>query len=102
MNPADRRREPRREVSGTVYLKFENESADALELELMDISVSGFRASHHYGILPLGSNAVFRHPEGSGVVRVVWNWMHADHVETGFIVVRQTSVDATADQTFHR
>jgi hypothetical protein len=54
----------------------------------MDIGASGFRARHRHGLLPLGANAAFRHPEGAGRVRVVWNWMYPDHVETGFVVIR--------------
>ena len=87
-NPADRRREPRRPASGPVQLKFESEPPGEVVLELMDVSASGFRASHRHGALPLGANAAFRHPEAAGKARVVWNWMHADHVETGFVVIR--------------
>jgi len=34
------------------------------------------------------ANAAFRHPEAAGKARVVWNWMHTDHVETGLVIVR--------------
>lgn len=30
----------------------------------------------------------FRHAEAAGKARVVWNWMHPVHVETGFVVIR--------------
>jgi hypothetical protein len=87
-NPADRRREPRRPVAGKVQLKFESEPPGEVEVDLMDVSASGFRASHRHGALPLGASAAFRHPEAAGKARVDWNWMHPDHVETGFVVVR--------------
>jgi len=87
-NPADRRREPRRPASGRVQLKFENEPPGEVQVELMDVSASGFRASHRHGALPLGTNAAFRHPEAAGTARVVWNWMQPDHDETGFVVIR--------------
>ena len=85
--PADKRCEPRRPASGKVQLRFEN-GRDDVEVDLMDISASGFRASHCHGSLPLGANAAFRHPEAAGKARVVWNWMHPDHMETGFVIIR--------------
>lgn len=88
LNPADRRSEPRRPASGKVRLKFEAEPHRELDAELMDVSTSGFRASHGHGALLLGANVSFRHPEAHGKARVVWNWMHADGVETGFVVIR--------------
>ena len=88
VNPADRRREPRRPASGKVHLRYESEPRCEADVDLLDVSDSGFRASHRHGLLPLGANATFRHPEASGLARVVWNWMHADHVETGFVVIR--------------
>jgi hypothetical protein len=87
-NPADRRREPRLSASGKVQLKFESEPRSEVEADLLDVSASGFRASHRHGILPLGANASFRHPEAAGKARVVWNWMHPEHVETGFVIIR--------------
>jgi hypothetical protein len=87
-NPADRRREPRRPASGKMQLKFESEPLSEVEADLMDVSASGFRASHRHGALPLGAKAAFRHPEAAGKARVVWNWMSPDHVETGFVIIR--------------
>jgi hypothetical protein len=88
VNPADRRNEPRHPASGKVQLKFESEPHRELDAELMDISRSGFRASHRHGALLLGANMSFRHPEAHGKARVVWNWMHPDHVESGFVIIR--------------
>jgi hypothetical protein len=86
-NPADRRREPRRPASGTVQLKFENHPPGTVEVDLMDVSTSGFRTTHHQGLLPLGTNAAFRHADAAGKARVVWNWMFPDHVESGFVII---------------
>ena len=69
-------------------MKFEDEPVNRVEADLLDVSASGFRAIHRHGALPLGANASFRHPEAAGKARVVWNWMHADHVETGFVILR--------------
>lgn len=87
-NPADRRREPRHPATGKVHLVFESGPHREMDVELMDVSASGFRASHRHGLLPLGTKATFHHAEGDGAARVVWNWMHPDHVETGFVVTR--------------
>jgi hypothetical protein len=88
VNPADRRAEPRRPATGKVQLKFESEPRSEVEADLLDVSASGFRASHQHGALPLGAKAAFRHLEAAGKARVVWNWMSPDHVETGFVVIR--------------
>lgn len=88
VNPAERRREPRRSASGRVQLKFENDALSEVEAELMDVSTSGFRTRHRRGSLPLGATAQFQHPDAAGRARVVWNWMQASHVETGFVIVR--------------
>jgi len=87
-NPAERRRDVRHAASGKVQLKLDNAPKRELELDLMDVSLSGFRACHRHGLLPLGADAFFRHPEASGKARIVWNWMFPDHVETGFVIVR--------------
>jgi hypothetical protein len=87
-DPANRRSEPRRDVTGKVQLKFEKEPVGPIEVDLLDLSASGFRVGHRHGLLPLGAKAAFRHPEASGKARVVWNWMHPDHVESGFVVIR--------------
>ena len=73
---------------GTVQLKFENESPSEIDVDLLEVGESGFRAYHRHGLLPLGANASFRHSETAGMARVVWNWRHPDYVETGFVVIR--------------
>lgn len=85
---ADRRRDARHAASGKVRLKLDGTPKREIELDLIDVSLSGFRASHRHGLLPLGADAFFWHPEASGKARIVWNWMFPDHVETGFVIVR--------------
>jgi hypothetical protein len=85
---ADRRQEPRQSASGKVHLKFESGPQNELEVDLLDVSASGFRASHRHGPLPLGANASFRYQGDAGTARVVWNWVHPGHTETGFIIIR--------------
>jgi hypothetical protein len=88
VNRADRRRESRRPAVGSVQLKFENESPCEVDVDLLEVGESSFRAHHRHGLLPLGANASFQHSEAAGMARVVWNWRHPDYVETGFVVVR--------------
>lgn len=85
---AERRLHPRRPASGPVHLRFGREHPLEVEAELMDTSASGFRTMHRNGLLPLGATADFRYPKAVGRARVVWNWMHADHTETGFVIIR--------------
>jgi len=87
-NWADRRREPRRPASGPVSLTLKAPVPRELDAELLDVSTSGFRISHCHGLLALGTDVSFRHPEAAGHARVVWNWVLPDHVETGFVVIR--------------
>ncbi|MGA2592757.1 MAG: PilZ domain-containing protein [Bryobacteraceae bacterium] len=87
-NGAERRREPRRPASGPVRLTLKTLSPRELDAELLDVSTSGFRISHRHGLLALGTDVTFRHPEAAGHARVVWNWVLSDHVETGFVVIR--------------
>lgn len=68
-------------------LKFSGDLGN-VDAELIDVSATGFRTRHHRGLLPLGANADFSYSEASGSVRVVWNWMFPDHVETGFVIIK--------------
>ena len=83
----ERRRDTRRPAAGTVRLHLEDPLPRDLEFELMDVSASGFRAVHQSGALPCGQDVLFRHPDGAGYARVVWNRVLPDHVETGFMVL---------------
>jgi hypothetical protein len=84
---AERRGEPRRPLSATVWLSFQDPQPHELELQLLDISASGFRTSDTNVDLASGQYVRFRHGEGSGHARVVWHRVLPDHVETGFLVV---------------
>ena len=84
---ADRRKEPRFAASGAVRLYF----ADPLPLEvqgrLVDISQSGFRVAHGFPGFQAGQSLHFRHDQGQGTARVMWNRILPEHVETGFFIV---------------
>lgn len=58
-----------------------------ISAELLDLSRSGFRASHHYSSLHSGQEVRFASDLSRGRARVMWNRIMPDHVETGFLIV---------------
>jgi hypothetical protein len=88
MSQSEKRREPRREASGVVHVRFSDPQAVEIEGHLMDVSPGGFRMSHHFASLAAGQIVEFSHVEAKGRARVIWNRILADGVETGFLVVR--------------
>ena len=87
MMPHEKRREPRREASGVVQVRFEDSKAVQIEGRLMDVSPGGFRMAHHFSSLAAGQVVEFSHVEAQGQARVIWNRIVADRVETGFLVI---------------
>ena len=84
----DHRQEIREPAQGAVW--FVPEGAGALVLGcLLDISHSGFRASHTHKALSTGQHVRFRHALGEGRAVVIWNRILAAHVETGFLVLAE-------------
>ena len=84
----DQRREPREKVEGPVDLYWEDGDAPVvLRGELVDVSRSGFRASHSGGGLMKGQQVKFRHDHAGGRAVVVWNRIVGGVTETGFLVV---------------
>ncbi len=87
MTPQEKRREPRREASGLVHVRFAYPKAMEIEGRLIDISPGGFRMSHHFASLEAGQIVEFAHIEAKGRARVIWNRIVAERVETGFLVL---------------
>jgi len=85
----DRRKEPRRPASGPVVLTLEGPEALQVEGRLVDVSDSGFRVAHTHQSLLSGQTFQFRHAAAAGRARVVWNRIVADHVESGFFVLKE-------------
>jgi len=85
--PDERRHEPRHASSSTVRLSLDGPPPQELELQLMDVSKSGFRTTDNGADLQSGECVRFRHLEGSGRARVVWHRVMPDHTETGFLVL---------------
>jgi len=79
----------RHPATGTVRLHLEDPLPRDLEMQLMDVSASGFRAAHRSTALSCGQSVRFHHAKGAGSARVAWNLVLPDRVETGFMVVRQ-------------
>ena len=81
----DKRGQPRVPVHGYVQLV----APEGLRMQaiLVDVSRSGFRASHTHAELKTGTTVRFRHPSGSGQARVVWSRINGGTVESGFIVI---------------
>ena len=84
----DKRKEPRRPAEGEVRIVIEDPHAE-IHGQLVDISASGFRASHNHSGLSHGQVVKFRHLVGAGRARVMWNRIMDQTVETGFLVIRQ-------------
>lgn len=84
---ADKRKEPRRPAEGEVRITLDDPHAE-IRGTLVDISASGFRASHQHSGLTHGQVVKFKHVVGAGKARVMWNRITEQNVETGFLVIR--------------
>ena len=84
----ERRRNPRQEVQGVIFLKFLNSDfrSAAIRAVLIDLSASGFRVSHTSKELCSGQEVAFCHDAGEGMARVVWTRIVGQGVESGFLV----------------
>ena len=83
----EKRREDRRDATGTVRVRFSDPRTVEIEGELMDISSSGFRMAHGCASLEAGQLVEFSHVEAAGRARVMWNRILAERVESGFLVL---------------
>jgi hypothetical protein len=83
----DRRRETRERGLGEVLLYVQEPLACCLPAHLLDASVRGFRAFHHFAALVTGQEIRYRRGNRQGRARVVWTRVLPDHVETGFVIV---------------
>jgi PilZ domain len=83
----EKRKEPRAPVDGSVRILLDEPVVAEIHGTLMDISASGFRASHGHAALLKGQTVRFWHAAASGQARVVWNRITAGTVETGFLIV---------------
>lgn len=83
----EKRREARREASGSVRVIFTDPEPLEIDGRLMDVSANGFRMEHACASLRSGQIVEFTHPEAKGRAKVMWNRILAGGVESGFLVV---------------
>ena len=88
VNPADRRSEPRLQAQGTVTIEASEPFRRSIQGELLDVSPSGFRISHHDEDLLAGQRVHFqlqRTPDAclSGIALVAWRRILGGHIECG-------------------
>ncbi|MFN7920992.1 MAG: PilZ domain-containing protein [Bryobacteraceae bacterium] len=84
---ADRRREERTPVDGEVILAPDGPRPVLIHARLLDISASGFRASHSTPNLETGARVHFRHAAATGLARIVWNRNSNGSWESGFLIL---------------
>src|SRR5438552_12100744 len=84
----ERRRNPRREVQGVIFLKILKSDLHCAPIRafLIDLSASGFRASHTSKELCSGQEVAFCHAAEKGRAKVVWTRIVGQSVESGFLV----------------
>jgi len=83
----DRRREERIAARGEVILILETPQIFEVRGRLLDKSSQGFRASHMYPALTSGQIIRCRLEGVETLVRVVWNRIVEEEVESGFLIV---------------
>ena len=81
------RKEPRVAARGNVHLHFEDPLAVDVEANLLDISGSGFRASHQCVMLSPGLLVEFRHKLKRGRARVIWTQLRDGQHVSGFMIL---------------
>lgn len=89
MNQArpEKRREARRVATGEVSISFADPAPCEIRGQLIDLSTSGFRVRHAFRSLMAGQVVEYSHPIGAGKARVIWNRIHEQTIETGFLVL---------------
>ncbi|OLB28725.1 MAG: hypothetical protein AUH13_18555 [Acidobacteria bacterium 13_2_20CM_58_27] len=87
----ERRRNPRREVQGVILLDILKSDlrSSPIRASLIDLSASGFRASHASKELCSDQEVTFFHDEGEGRARVVWTRIVGQSVESGFLICQE-------------
>jgi hypothetical protein len=85
----ERRQEERRVASGAGWIE-PLEGGAREELQLVDMSGSGFRGLHGSFTLCAGQRVRFQYPRHKGVAVVMWNRLLGGHVESGFLIVSRS------------
>jgi hypothetical protein len=85
-SPHNRRKHERHPAQGSVRF-FSDGLAEDISGEMLDISESGFRASHNYPALSGGEVVRFQHASREGRAKVVWTRIVSGRAESGFLFV---------------
>jgi hypothetical protein len=83
----DRRREPRQSAKDEIVLFVPTPQSRTIRGRLIDRSATGFRASHMYPALTSGQVIRCRLDEAEFLVRVVWNRILEEEMESGFLIL---------------
>ena len=85
----ERRSEERVNTEGEVILAPTGARPILIHARLVDISLSGFRASHSSQSLETGIVVRFRHAWATGEAKVVWNRNSDGAWESGFLILKK-------------
>jgi len=88
---AERRREQRRPASGLGWMEPLDRGGGREWFRLMNVSDSGFRATHHCADLRAGQKVRFHHAQAKGVAVVMWNRLADGAVDSGFLIVSKAA-----------
>ena len=83
----DRRAAVRASAHGAVEISFDFPAPTVIAAELIETSVTGFRAVHDSKALEPGLEVSYQRPRASGRARVVWTHVLNGRRESGFIVL---------------
>jgi hypothetical protein len=83
----DRRVAVRSPAHGAVEISFDFPTPTVIAAELIETSVTGFRAVHDSKALEPGLEVSYRRPHASGRARVIWTHILSGRRESGFIVL---------------
>ncbi len=86
----ERRRRERQAAKGEVVFFFEDPEPVEIGGRLIDLSTTGFRASHQYTALRAGQVVSFHHSFAQGFAQVVWNRVVGNVAESGFQILTTT------------
>jgi hypothetical protein len=84
---SDRRRATRQASSGRVEISFQDPVPATVEGELIEVSKTGFRASHASKGLNPGLEIEYRHDGHSGRARVIWTHVQEGNRVSGFLIL---------------
>lgn len=82
---------PREPMSGIVEISFETPVPTTIQANLVEISATGFRASHDSKAIEPGLAVRYRWVGASGEARVIWTQLLAGRRVSGFVLVQTQS-----------